>query len=328
MNYKKTITMLAVMATSLTAIAQTPNTEGVSISSGVTPPHPSAMLDVSSSNKGVLIPRMKFSDRGTIPTPIAEGLLIYQTDNTPGYYFYDGATWQPLGTGGSNTGFWQAGASNSIHYSNSGRVGIFTNGDAPRSSLDIKGDQSGIYMGGSIQNRGEDPLYPHYNTDLFLKLFTDSRHGLIESSFHGLLINWNQSQSSNLDDQNTPIVFCTPAYNMDGNYVLSDSTLKTNIQPLNSNISKINQLSPKSYKMVGKENGATHRGFLAQDIENILPDLVSIVKIPDSPDLKAINYIELIPILTGAIQEQQATITTLQATVNSLLERVQVLENQ
>lgn len=62
---------------------------------GTITPNQSAQLDVTSTNKGFLPPRLTLSERGTIPSPAA-GLLIYQTDNTPGYYYYDGVTWQPF----------------------------------------------------------------------------------------------------------------------------------------------------------------------------------------------------------------------------------------
>lgn len=55
----------------------------------------SAMLDVAATNKGVLFPRMTKVQRNTIASP-ATGLLIYQVDSTPGYYYYDGAGWITL----------------------------------------------------------------------------------------------------------------------------------------------------------------------------------------------------------------------------------------
>ncbi|MCU0469824.1 MAG: hypothetical protein MUF58_14590 [Arcicella sp.] len=63
-------------------------------------PDPSAALDVSATNKGMLIPRITFANRPANP---ATGLLIYQTDNTPGFYYYDGTGWKNVGSGtGSN----------------------------------------------------------------------------------------------------------------------------------------------------------------------------------------------------------------------------------
>jgi hypothetical protein len=58
----------------------------------------SAMLDVSSSDKGMLVPRMTQTQRDAISGP-ALGLLIYQTDVTQGFYYYNGSSWIALLTG-------------------------------------------------------------------------------------------------------------------------------------------------------------------------------------------------------------------------------------
>ena len=62
---------------------------------GTSYPDPSAMLEVYSDEGGVLIPRITRLQRNNISTP-AEGLLIYQTNYVPGFYYYDGGGWQPL----------------------------------------------------------------------------------------------------------------------------------------------------------------------------------------------------------------------------------------
>jgi len=54
---------------------------------GTTTPDGNAMLDVVSSNKGILIPRILKADREAIVMPVA-GLLVYQTDDKGGFYFY------------------------------------------------------------------------------------------------------------------------------------------------------------------------------------------------------------------------------------------------
>jgi hypothetical protein len=84
------------LAAPLIARAQT---GGVGI--GTTAPNPAAALDVSSTTKGLLLPRLSLAQRqalgsGSIAAPVA-GLVIYQTDNTPGLYAYDGAGWVRLG---------------------------------------------------------------------------------------------------------------------------------------------------------------------------------------------------------------------------------------
>ncbi|MFA8435110.1 MAG: hypothetical protein ACEPOZ_11390 [Marinifilaceae bacterium] len=59
-------------------------------------PHSSAALEIRTSEKGILIPRLTQSERDAVTSP-ATGLLIYQDDSTPGFYYYNGTTWQLLG---------------------------------------------------------------------------------------------------------------------------------------------------------------------------------------------------------------------------------------
>ncbi|HPT13329.1 MAG TPA: tail fiber domain-containing protein [Bacteroidales bacterium] len=62
----------------------------------------SAMLDVKSTTKGLLIPRMTTAQRDAIAGP-ANGLLIFQTDGAPGFYYNSGSavtpSWTLIGTG-------------------------------------------------------------------------------------------------------------------------------------------------------------------------------------------------------------------------------------
>ena len=95
----KTIAMLALVLGATKAIAQ-----NVAINSTGTAPDASAMLDVSSTTKGLLIPRMTSAQRIDISSP-ATGLMVYQTDGTSGYYFYNGATWETFSTASSTNRF-------------------------------------------------------------------------------------------------------------------------------------------------------------------------------------------------------------------------------
>jgi hypothetical protein len=60
-------------------------------------PDASAALDINSTNAGLLIPRLTQNQRDAVSNP-ATGLLIYQTDNSPGFYFYNGTNWLVLDT--------------------------------------------------------------------------------------------------------------------------------------------------------------------------------------------------------------------------------------
>lgn len=76
--------------------------QGVSINESGTVADASAMLDVTSTTSGILIPRMLATERGAIASP-AEGLLVYQTDGTEGFYYYDGSSWVQLVSAGGGT---------------------------------------------------------------------------------------------------------------------------------------------------------------------------------------------------------------------------------
>jgi hypothetical protein len=77
-------------------------------------PDNSAILELRSSEKGFLAPRMEATDRLSIPTP-ATGLLVFQTNGFKGFYFYNGAAWDTLGIT-SNVTY----VSNVVNVSNSG----------------------------------------------------------------------------------------------------------------------------------------------------------------------------------------------------------------
>jgi hypothetical protein len=63
---------------------------------GINPPNASALLDLTSTTKGFLPPRMTALQRTAIATP-SVGLMVYQTDGTAGLYQFNGGTWSLFG---------------------------------------------------------------------------------------------------------------------------------------------------------------------------------------------------------------------------------------
>ncbi|TVR80268.1 MAG: hypothetical protein EA412_04985 [Chitinophagaceae bacterium] len=68
--------------------------DGVAINNDGTPPHPSAIVDVSSDSKGFLPPRLTSAERDAI-TPPVEGLIIFNEDSEC-INFYNGNTWREV----------------------------------------------------------------------------------------------------------------------------------------------------------------------------------------------------------------------------------------
>jgi sugar lactone lactonase YvrE len=71
-------------------IIQTSIAQSVGI--GTASPNSSARLEVSSTTQGILIPTLSTAQRNAISNP-ATGLLVFQTDGTQGFYYYNGRFW-------------------------------------------------------------------------------------------------------------------------------------------------------------------------------------------------------------------------------------------
>jgi hypothetical protein len=123
----------------------------------------------------------------------------------------------------------------------------------------------------------------------------------------------------------TNIAFIDPS---NGNWVaISDKNLKQDIHPLGPVMIKLMQLKPVSYKMVYQHNNERSYGFLAQELQQVLPDAVK--QFGNQGDQKlGISYTHLIPVAIAAIQEQQQTIKSLQQQVDELRKMVEKLLKQ
>ena len=83
----KKITLIALMLFTALGYAQV----GINTNN----PDASSALEIESTTGGILIPRLTETQRDAISAP-ATGLMIYQTDQTAGFYFYDGNVWTKI----------------------------------------------------------------------------------------------------------------------------------------------------------------------------------------------------------------------------------------
>src|SRR5690349_20787668 len=74
------------------------NAQSVAINTDGTVAHSSAMLDIKTTSKGLLIPRMSSSQRTSISSP-ATGLMVFDTD-TNTFWYFNGTAWTNLSGAG------------------------------------------------------------------------------------------------------------------------------------------------------------------------------------------------------------------------------------
>jgi BclB C-terminal domain-containing protein len=87
LQWKGTVLTLLLALSAFVAHAQ--------VGIGTISPNTSAQLDVQSTTKGLLTPRMLDTERAAIASP-ATGLLVYQTNGDAGFWYYTGSEWVPV----------------------------------------------------------------------------------------------------------------------------------------------------------------------------------------------------------------------------------------
>lgn len=123
---------------------------------------------------------------------------------------------------------------------------------------------------------------------------------------------------------------------------LSDRRLKRAIRTPDNSLQMVRSLQPRIYEYeqgtsLGLSEGL-HHGFIAQEVEEVIPELVTTVVLPESRDsengefigtqeFQAVNYTELIPILTGAVQELSDKVDRQEAEIAELKALIEELQN-
>lgn len=92
----------------------------------------------------------------------------------------------------------------------------------------------------------------------------------------------------------------------------SDERLKDNIYPIDNALSRVGQIEGVYFNW--KEGGDRQVGVIAQEVEKVLPEVVS----QDKNSYLSVDYSKIVPLLIGAINEQNAIISDLAEKVKNL----------
>ena len=107
--------------------------------------------------------------------------------------------------------------------------------------------------------------------------------------------------------------------------VLSDQREKQNIRPLETGLTEVMALQPRRFDW---KNGSASNvaGFIAQEVEAVLPDLIDEYQLNDQETRMAVRVGDILPTLVKAVQELKAINDAQAQTIESLTARVVALE--
>ena len=99
----------------------------------------------------------------------------------------------------------------------------------------------------------------------------------------------------------------------------SDARLKENVRDLEGSLNKTLKLRGVKFDWIDESKSKDNLGFIAQEVEKVIPEVVQDITNIDGEENKVVNYQAVVPVLVEAIKEQQSLI-------NRLEERLKVLE--
>ena len=98
---------------------------------------------------------------------------------------------------------------------------------------------------------------------------------------------------------------------------ISDASLKENVRDLDKGLDTINALQPRRFDWKNGD-GNDIMGFIAQEVEGVMPELVHEYKYSDEENKKGLKMGDMVPSMVKAIQELSAQVTELKAEVAAL----------
>lgn len=356
--------------------------QNVGINATGAPPNASAMLDISSTTSGLLIPRMTSAQRTAIATP-ATGLLVYDTSLNM-FYYYNGTMWVPMATSGgwllsgnTLTGTQIFGSLNNqpirfvsnnierLRLTGSGFFGIFNltptvyvHYTSPGLINDFQWQLDNTQTGDAV-SRSRNTLTSN-GSRVVMGVTNYNANSFQAAAIIGIALSTSGSGGIGVQGvTNSPAatgVYCgnqnptgsTSGWGLFSNnwsggvtawQNVSDSRIKRNIKTISNSLDIIKSLRGVEYYFdTEKYNDINlpenkQYGFIAQEVETVLPEIVrqanitgyQNIKVNDGISqpaknytLKVLSYSYIIPVLVEALKEQQKQIDELKSEINKL----------
>lgn len=329
----KLLLVAAIMVSGIQLKAQ------VAINDNGNPPDGSAMLDVSSTSLGVILPSMTQAQRDAISSP-ASGLLIFQTDNNPGFYYNKGTStsieWVAITLSGpqasasssgyitssdydyfsSNTSPWYYGENSTIYYDFNVGVGLTSDPTYRLHVINSTWASNGGSDGGFValfRNNGS-------RTDANgLRIQCSTATGSTQTKLMGFYTS-NGTSLGSVVWNGVSGAGASPAF-----ATASDLRLKDVISGAKSSVDLLMNVNVVDFKWKDDPKGKIYTGFIAQDLFNVFPNAVIKPEDENVENWKIMKE-ELIPIMVKSIQDQQMIIKSQEEKIKSLEERLSAVE--
>lgn len=286
-------------------------------------------------------------DEGYLSTAIAE--RIYQTNNSELLFFkgndvgsignpqYNPDRIRILSTGGfkvdiaPNTCNWPVGsdpppvAYEALTIDSSGNVGINCNSPSSTYKLDVNGtfNASGVsYFGGAASLRTSVGISTFHPTNgVTFRFYCVRQDGLLAGLLSNTLQLWKYGPTSGDGTEIFRIYETTGNMNYYGNIYASgnvtarsDLRKKTNITTIQDSLEKIQKMRGVYYNK--KDEKTRNVGFIAQDLESALPEVVHTN--PADEGYKSVSYGNITAVLIEGMKSQQSTIASMLSSISTL----------
>lgn len=276
---------------------------------------------------------------GTVTLPSGGGSSYWESfggndivNNNGGTVYVGPATYQALFAQGSN--------SSSTIFSQNNGTGKAINAEANNgTALELNGlvalyaTGTGSSPAGTFNNFSGDGIALQVNGGLGISGGYENYSGTISKAdvlanfkfAGGLSPGYNNLYDLGSSDRRWKVVYAT-----NGTINTSDARQKQAIQPIGYGMEQVKAMKPVSFEWIDHPEQGRKLGFLAQDLQPIVPEVVSDTEwINDGKghltskkaEALGVYYSDLIPVLVKAIQEQQAQIEQLE-------QRIKALENR